>query len=229
MKVLSKSKIFSVVFRYSPIYDEQCRVAFDLLPKHERPYPDTKTTMAFMHRLEKEWRKNEQNVFNAIQKYSGVKWTTKEHLCYVVGSGIPFSDPLTMPVFAPQAPIDYASDVLCHELIHRNLIEPAFLNRWKLTFAKLKKHYPRDTENALVHVIVHAIHEQIFLHLFTEERLKRDKRIMFAHPDYRRAWEIVENVGAEKIIKTHLVYENEKQLAKNQLKLIKYSPLWKRL
>ncbi len=205
MTVSSKSKTFSVVFRYSPIYDEQCHAAFDLLPKHERAYPDTKTTMAFMHRLEKEWRKNEQSIFNAIQKYSGAKWTIKEHLCYVVGSGVPFSDPLTMPVFAPQAPIDYASDVLCHELIHRNLIESDFLLRWKRIFTKLEKHWPKDTENVLVHVIVHALHEQIFLNLFTEERLKRDKRIMFTHPDYRRAWEIVEKVGAEKIIKTYLV------------------------
>lgn len=209
MKVSNKSKTFSVVFRYSPIYDEQCRAAFDLLPKHKRPYPDVKTTVKFMRRLEKEWRKNEQRTFNAIQKYSGIRWTSNEHLCYVVGSGVPFSDPLTMPVFAPQAPIDYASDVLCHELIHRNLIETAFLTRWKRIVAKLKKHYPKDTENALVHVIVHAIHEQIFLHLFTEERLKRDKRIMFAHPDYRRAWEIVEKVGAEKIIKTYLAQEAE--------------------
>jgi len=199
----SPSRTFSVSFRYSPIYDDQCRAAFNLLPKHERPYPDAKTTTAFMHRLEKEWRKNEQDVFNAIQKYSGVTWTVREHVCYVVGSGIPFSDPLTMPVFAPQAPIDYASDVLCHELIHRNLIEAAFSAKWKRSFAKLKRHYPKDTENTLVHVIVHAIHEQIFLSLFSEERLKRDKRIMSIHTDYHRAWEIVEKIGAKKIIETY--------------------------
>lgn len=157
-----------------------------------------------MHRLEKDWRKNEQKVFNGIQEYSGVQWTTKEHICYVVGSGVPFSDPLTMPVFAPEAPIDYVSDVLCHELIHRNLIEPAFSARWKRISAKLKKCYPTDTENALVHVIVHAVHEQIFLNVFSEERLKRDKRIMFVHPDYRRAWEIVEEAGSKNLIKTFL-------------------------
>lgn len=204
MQAQITSRSFSVEFRYSPIYDDQCRAAFDLLPKYERPYPDAKTTTAFMHRLENEWRKNEHRVFAAIQKYSNVKWSVKKHLCYVVGSGIPFSDPLTMPVFAPQAPIDYASDVLCHELIHRNLLEPAFLAKWKKIFAKLKNRYQKDTENTLIHVIVHAIHEQIFLHLFSEDRLKRDKRIMSAHPDYRRAWKIVEKVGAKKIIETYL-------------------------
>lgn len=103
---------FSLIFRYSPINDDQCRAAFDLLPKHERPYPDAKTITTFMHRLEKEWRKSEQKIFKAIEKYSGVKWTRKEHICYVVGSGMPISDPLTIPVFAPQAPINYAFDVL---------------------------------------------------------------------------------------------------------------------
>ena len=197
-------KAYRVAFRYSPIYDEQCRAAFELLPKHARPYPDTKTTTAFMRRLEKEWRKNEHAVFASIQQFSGIKWTVKEHICYVVGSGDPFSDPLTMPVFAPQAPIDYASDVLCHELIHRNLIESSFEAKWKKVLAKLKKRYPKDTENAFIHVLVHAIHEHIFLSLFSEERLKRDRRIMSAYPDYRRAWEIVEKVGAKKILETYL-------------------------
>lgn len=195
---------FSLIFRYSPIYDDQCRAAFDLLPKHERPYPDAKTITAFMHRLEKEWRKNEQEAFSAIQKYSGIRWTVKEHLCYVVGSGIPFSDPLTMPVFAPQASIQFVSDTLCHELIHRNLMEPKFTPTWKKSYAKLKRKFPKDNENALGHVIVHAIHEQIYLRLFSEERLKLDKRIMSPYPDYRRAWKIVEKIGSNKIIETYL-------------------------
>lgn len=206
MKTVRKPNAYSVVFRYSPIYDDQCHAAFDLLPKHERPYPDEKAVVAFMRRLEKEWRKHEQETFRAIQKYSRITWTARTHLCYVVGSGIPFSDPLTMPVFAPQAPIEYASDVLCHELIHRNLIEPAFQARWKRIFTRLKKCYSKDTENALIHVIVHAIHEQIFLNLFTEERLRRDKRIMSVHPDYRRAWDIVEREGAKKIIQRYLAF-----------------------
>ncbi|MDO8617313.1 MAG: hypothetical protein Q7N87_00230 [Candidatus Uhrbacteria bacterium] len=204
MRTNQKLQIPHVTFRYSPIYDEQWRAAFDLLPKHERPYPDVKTTMVFMHRLEKEWRKNEQNTFKAIQKYSGIRWTIKEHLCYVVGSGDPFSDPLTMPVFAPQAPIDYVSDVLCHELIHRNMIEPAFAIRWKRIFGKLQQKYPKDNENVLVHVVVHAIHDQIFKNIFSEDRLLREKRIMSVHPDYRRAWEIVDSIGAENFIKKYL-------------------------
>ncbi len=193
-----------VKFRFSPIYNDQFRMSFENTLKHDRSYPDEKTITAFLQRLETEWQKHEHRVFQAIERYSGIKWTIKEHVCYVVGSGTPFSDPLTMPVFAPQAPIEYASDVLCHELIHRNLIGPMFESRWKKVFAKLKRKYPNDNENALVHVIVHAIHEQIFLSIFSEDRLKRDKRIMSVHPDYHRAWEIVESVGAKKIIDTYL-------------------------
>lgn len=204
MKIKNHLQKPFVTFRFSSIYNEQCRTTFENLPKHDRPYPDEKTILIFLGRLKKEWQKHEQLVFKAIEHYSGIKWTTKEHVCYIVGSGIPFSDPLTLPVFAPQAPIEYVSDVLCHELIHRNLIETAFESRWKKIFTKLKKKYPKDNENTLVHIIVHAIHEQIFLNLFSEDRLKRDKRIMSAHPDYHRAWKIVEDVGAEKIINTYL-------------------------
>ncbi len=204
MKTRKRLQTPNVNFCYSTIYDQQCRAAFELLPKQERSYPDSKTIMIFMRRLEKEWRKNERAVFHAIQLFSGIQWTVKQHTCYVVGSGIPFSDPLTMPVFASHAPISYASDVLCHELIHRNFIEPLFQDRWRKAFLTLRKQYPKDTKNVLVHVLVHAIHEQIFLQLFSEERLKRDKRIMSVHPDYRRAWEIVEKVGAKKISETYL-------------------------
>ena len=72
MRPVKKPSTISVEFRYSPIYDDQCHAAFDLLPKHERPYPDAKTTYEFMRRLEDEWRKNEHEVFLAIQKYSGI-------------------------------------------------------------------------------------------------------------------------------------------------------------
>ncbi|MBU1630170.1 hypothetical protein KKD88_03790 [Patescibacteria group bacterium] len=157
-----------------------------------------------MHRLEKEWRKNEQRVFNAIQKYSGVKWTTKEHTCYVVGAADPFSDPMTISVFASHVPMDYVSDVLCHELIHRNFEEQTFVKRYARILNKLKKKYPQDTENTLDHVIVHAIHEQIFLSVFSKNRLLREKRVMSPHPDYDRAWKIVENVGSDKIIEMYL-------------------------
>jgi len=51
-----------------------------------------------------------------LSKITNLNWSEKQIICYVVGKAIPFSDPLTLPVYKK---IDYAVDMLTHELIHR--------------------------------------------------------------------------------------------------------------
>ena len=185
-----------VRFSYSDIYDTQWRLARASSPADHTPTE----VKAFMRKLEREWRKHERRVFAAIAHMTGLAWQEQEHTCYVVGSGSPFSDPLTIPVFSTQAPMDYVADVLAHELIHRNLLADSFVKRWPRVLASLKKAFPGETENTLIHVLVHAIHTEVFLTVFDEERLAREKRIMAEFAEYQRAWEIVERVGSQHLI-----------------------------
>ncbi|TAL20281.1 hypothetical protein EPN90_01335 [Patescibacteria group bacterium] len=193
-----------VVFLYSSVYDEQWKNAWRNLPKKEGRYPSPNFTQRYLSRLEEEWRKDEQRVFASILKYSGIPWFSLEHTCYVVGYMVPFSDPLTIPVFRTEVPIDYVIDVLTHELIHRNLIQRQCYEKVEQALARLRQAYPRESENVIIHIIVHAIHERVFEEVFSTDRLRREKKIMFAITDYKRAWEIVESLGAEKVIQTFL-------------------------
>lgn len=153
-----------------------------------------------MLRMEQEWRLHEQEVFEAIAQVTGLAWHLIMHTCYVVGSASPISDPLTMPVFKPQAPIDYTADVLTHELIHRNLIQPEHAEKVLNILTHLRAEFPGENENVIIHILVHAIHDTVFRKVFTEARLLREKKIMSAIVDYRRAWELVDQVGAAVIV-----------------------------
>ncbi len=191
-----------VLFRYSSVYDDQWR--FYAVQSGANTYPRTEKVRSFLDRLEQEWRVHEDVVFSSIAKNSGIPWETIEHTCYVVGSAAPFSDPLTLPVFSDEAPIDYAADVLTHELIHRNLLESSFVGKWDGVMNRLRGDFPDASENTLVHVIVHAIHWRVFLEVFSANRLERERRVMAKNADYQRSWDIVESVGAERVIRMYL-------------------------
>lgn len=81
---------------------------------------------------------------------------------------------------------------ITHELIH-NLLLGANLEY-------VKKEYPEEARKVRVHILVHAIHEHIYLKFFEKERLERDKERMASIPEYKRAWDIVEKEGHERIV-----------------------------
>ncbi len=193
-----------VHFQYSDIYDIQWRLARESTGSEQTPYPSTDKVRRFMKRLEREWRKQERPVLASIAKTTGFLWKDRREICYVVGSGSPFSDPLTIPMFSSQAPTDYVADVLAHELIHRNLLADPFVKRWPRVLSSLEKAFPGETENTLIHVLVHAVHAEVFLEVFDEKRLAREKRIMNEFAEYRRAWKIVERVGSRELVRKYI-------------------------
>jgi len=193
-----------VEFTYSSVYDEQWRAAWKRSAKRSGRYPSPEEVQRFMRKVERAWRRSEAGVFRSIARVSGLRWSDDPHVCYVVGYAIPFSDPLTLPVFGPKAPVNYVVDVLTHELIHRLLIGRRAAARVRTALSRLKREYPRENENVRTHIIVHAIHWRVFETEFGVARLHRERRIMGTVPDYRRAWEIVEAEGAAPLIQRFL-------------------------
>lgn len=193
-----------VEFRFSPIYDLQCHEAWKRLPKPKLAYPNVARILEFLSSVEKEWRKSEVATFKAISNAAGLPWKDKMHVCYVVGHAVPFSDPLTLPVFREDVPPDYAVDVVTHELIHRLLIQPSAASAVNAALRRISRRFPRENENVVIHVLVQAIHAIVYRKVFSEKRIEREKWVMSKLKDYMRAWEIVDRMGAETVVQTFL-------------------------
>jgi len=189
-----------VVFRYSPIYDEMCKGGeFKETRKGLGKYPSQKEIKIYMKKVEKIWRKEETKVLKELSKITKLKWKTKYIKCYVVGRVIPFSDPLSMPIYRKRT--DYFIDVLIHELIHvlfvQNFKESD--KAWKYIFRK----YKEEAYTTKVHIPLHAFHTYIYFKFFKEENMRRDINICkkLKLKKYVRSWKIVEKEGYENIIK----------------------------
>jgi hypothetical protein len=103
-------------------------------------------------------------------------------------------------------PMSQVVDVVTHELIHRLVSFGKYPEkRWGAGMRWLKKLYPKETSNTYSHVPVHAIHGTLYLKLFSKFRMERDRDSLKHLKDYRRAWEIVDELGAKKVIKKFFV------------------------
>lgn len=185
----------SIEFKYSWIYDEHWRAFY----AKDKDYPDYKEIQKHIRKIEKEWRKDEEKILKELSQASGLKWQEKKVTCFIVGRCVPFSYPLTMPVYR-KYPIDYTVDVLTHELVHQLFIqgdnEKIADAAWKYFLRKYKK----EEFNAVIHLPVHALHHHIFMKFFGKDRLEREIKTMSEFPDYKRSWDIVLEKGAENII-----------------------------
>ncbi|MFA7170532.1 MAG: hypothetical protein WC180_00920 [Candidatus Paceibacterota bacterium] len=185
-----------IEFCNSRIYDEKWREYFTALKKE---YPPYKTLAGKIKKIEKAWEKDGEKILREIEKSSGLKWQEKKIQCFVVGRSIAFSYPLTIMVY-DDYPIDYVVDVLTHELIHQIFIQNGKQGELYKAWTYFYRKYKAEEESTIIHIPVHAIHYQVFMKLFDENRLRREIDYAKKYPDYKRAWEIVMEKGAENII-----------------------------
>ena len=188
-------------FRYSRIYDKRYRespLIQDKLKKEGKVYPSDKKIRNYIKKIEQIWEKSEEKILKEMEKITSLKWQEKEIICYVIGAGSPFSDPLTVRIHESK---NRFIDILIHELIHQILSQNSVKNRkwWKYVNAR----YTEETLSSKVHILVHTIYEIIYLKLFDKRRLSEDIKESQRPKaiDYRRASEIVQEEGAENIIK----------------------------
>jgi hypothetical protein len=184
-----------IIFTYSWIYDQNWRKWIKVYKIKAGKYPSAKTTLRYIEKIQKKWKGCGEKVLKELARISKLKWKSRNIYCYVVGKGIPFSDPLTMPIYKNT---DYFIDVLVHELIHQlfsqNMAETE--EAWRYIDRKYKK----ESHNTRIHIPLHAIHQHIYLKFFGEKRMKRDIRAVKYLLDYKRAWEIVQKEGYQRII-----------------------------
>jgi hypothetical protein len=190
-----------IQFVYSPIYDKRCKFAFEKRSPNEK-YPDRTEIIAYIKKVERVWSKIDSLVLSVISKISGLKW--RENIkCYVVGRIRPFSDPMSIRIYDDT---NLFIDTLIHELIHQILTQNGdILEKY---WVNIKKKYSLESEVTQNHIIVHAIHKEVYTRLFSDKRLKSDITRSENDNDYKRSWGIVLN-DFENIIKELKTYSKK--------------------
>jgi len=192
-------------FKWSWIYES---VVHNPTVKEEFDYEKyEKFVSSFSRKIKHIWKEKEKEIFSYCEEITGLKWKKKEIPAYFIkiSSLAPISDPLTIPIQLEMKDEiislsqDRFIDMLIHELIHNLFIQ----NEKEMGdyFDFILKKYENEEFDTSIHLLLHAIHKKIFLKYFGKERLENEIEMNSYYPAYKRSWEIVNEVGEDKIIK----------------------------
>lgn len=189
-----------IEFVYSKMYDDRYRNNRNIqkiLKRRKIKYPSPKKISNYVIKINKIWGKYEKTILKELERITKLKWKENKIKCYVVGQAIPFSDPLTIPIYKN---ITQFIDVLIHELIHQLFTQSGNMKKsedaWNYVYIKYKK----ESFKTKIHIPLHAIHKYIYLKYFSGQRLSRDIKDCKHRIDYKLSWKIVQKEGYEKII-----------------------------
>lgn len=185
-----------IKIRYSWIYDSKWREIYKLR-KGKEVYPKWERVARYSREIKNPWKRIEKRVLRGISKISGLKWKEKEIIVYVVGRCRPFSIPLTIPMKEDKK--DFI-DILVHELIHNIFTQNRKIFERYRRYANKK--YKKLDMSTLNHIPLFAIHKKILLESFSKKRVEKEleKAGKSKHPEYKKAWDIVEKEGYKEII-----------------------------
>ncbi len=193
-----------IEFEYSSVYDEHWKKYLEIYYKaYKDPktkiiidhYPTKEKIMNYIKKIKPLWKKEERKILNKISELTKLEWKEEKIKVYMVGKCVPYSDPLTMTFYKNNN--DFI-DVLTHELIHQIQSQNSkTYHKWALY---VEKRYKKESPLTRRHILLHAVHKELYLKLLGKSRLNRNLK-KSVKKSYKRAWEIVENEGYENIIK----------------------------
>ncbi|MDP2587575.1 MAG: hypothetical protein Q8P33_02260 [bacterium] len=178
----------TIKFRYSRVFEEYNKQNW--LAQHDGVYPSPDEILFLLKARQRLWKKHEKKVVRTLEKIVGVTFSEDTITCYVVGRGVPISDPVIMPIFANR-PATRFVDSLAHELTHRLLSQKDGTLKMRRVTKMLRKKYPHEPWNVILHVMVDAVMAELYKKVFTAARIKSDYRFISSIQEYKRAWEIV--------------------------------------
>lgn len=151
--------------------------------------------------LKANWSEWGPKILDELYAITKLDWMDQDIRCYVVsGTKSSFSHPLTLKLYDTD---EQMFDTFVHELMHRLLNNPKAVDDAR---KKFMAGYEAETKTVKNHILLHAIHAQLLLNLFGQERL--DRVIALVHSkDYIRAWDIVKERGREEILKEVFDYK----------------------
>ncbi len=182
-----------VIFRHSHSYDKLYKDIYGY-----KNYPTEKEIVSYIKNIQKIWAKLENKILKELENVSKLRFKEGKIICYVIGKAIPFSDPLTIPIYKEEP--NYFIDTLIHELIHILFTQEGNLNKAKKLWRYIFRKYKNETFETKIHIPLHAVHTHIYTVFFSMERLEHDIIELFNLRAYRRSWEIVNKDGYQNII-----------------------------
>lgn len=186
-----KSGIPKMEFRYSWVYDQENRLRFT-----DPLYPSGDEIREYIEEVRDAWGPRQRTLLNSISRISGLPWREDVIVCYVVGRGVPMSDPLTLPVYKGRAGLFI--EKLAYELTERLLMHSRNLEArnsfWEEMFRSMSNDGVKVSYMVPVNAIYRGIQSRYLGSGGSEESLAT------TNLDYRRAWEIVNNIGHREII-----------------------------
>ncbi len=187
-----------IEFRYSRIYDEGYRnssVITKFLKEKNKSYPSHKKLILYSEKVNKDWNENGRKILKEISRVFGLKWKEKKIICYIIGAGRPFSDPLTIGF---REKIEDFRDTLTHELIHQIQIQNKLKMKKWLNY--IYKKYEKENPVVKSHILLDAILYKVLENIYDEKKLNKVIKNDSRFDGYKRAWEIVKKETPDKII-----------------------------
>ena len=132
-----------------------------------------------------------------LSKISGLEWKAKEIICYIIGYGRPFSDPLTVRIYKNYN--DFI-DTLTHELIHKLFDQEGNMKRSEKAWNYFFRKYKQEPHTTKIHIPLHAIHAELISKFYGKKDIEKRLQIP-PHDQYRLSWKIVQEEGHQNIIR----------------------------
>ena len=155
----------------------------------------------FMKSLEKTWKKFGPKILRQMSNLTGLKWQEEKIVCYVIGNGPCYSDPLTIRVM----PQKRAKRVLIHELTHRIICQKINGKKVAKIMPPIGRKYKKESLTTQHHILVYLIWHLLYQNKVISKSfwLSERESIFDLHKskDYMRAWEIAEKELDENLIK----------------------------
>jgi len=185
---MKKKSYPKIEFRYSWIYDQRYRNSSKIKKYFEKigkTYPSSIEIQKYIKSVEVLWKKQDKKILKELSSIMKLNWNRENIICYVVGRGRPFSDPLTMRLYKNK--YDFI-DTLTHEMIHQ--LQTQNVGKFQLWKQKvLTKKYTKESITTKNHILLHAVHWELFMRIFNKRRLnKQIKLSKRLKTDYLQLW-----------------------------------------
>ena len=188
----SKARIPRIDFRHSWVYDQQNKLRYT-----DPLYPKGDAIRAYIDSVSKLWKSKSRSMLSAITKLSGLPWQEDTIVCYVVGRGIPISDPLTIPLYEKRE--DTFLEKLSYNLIERNILSPKNLIKRSDFWEEMFRELSDDGIKVSYMVPVNAIFREIQKRYFPGTESTQSS-LLTTNLDFQRAWQIVDSLGHKHVI-----------------------------
>lgn len=185
------TKLPIIEFRVSDIYN----AVWPRPPKLQKPIP-AKVWSARERKLKALWAKSGKEILSGISRITGLPWREDRIIVYLTWGVIPFSDPVTISL---RRDITSVFETLVHELIHRHLGPEENWRAIRKAWMQMRRQHSHEVPIAVTHIPIHAVHEILWRQLFPRrvQIIKTELKL----PPYLRAWELVDEKGAEQVVK----------------------------